>query len=280
MLSIPPLQRPPSRSELLLRETLRRSDEVRDTSISSPPRKSSLSRSSSSRVASPPPPPLPPLEFFSRPASPGQRCRYAELADEQYTRGNFLFRSAITNAPHSPSTEVFYSPKTESDGTMTPGSRSRFFDGKRPHTSTHSGRLSTRSISPSPPPTRDRASVTRRHSLQRAFYHEPLTPQEHALRARLGNMLRPESAHMTDPNMAWDPNGELHWRDSDFTARSGSASQPQSGASVRLVHSLFLLFSTLIYCRLDLVHSLTFGPHSPFHLVTLPSRQFIPHPHP
>jgi hypothetical protein len=275
MLSIPPPQRPPSRSERLLRETLRRSDEVRDTTISSPPSKSSLSRRSSSRrVASPPPPPLPPLELYSRPASPGQRCRYAELADEQYSRGDFLFRSAVNNAPHSPSTEVFYSPKTESDGTMTPGSRSRFFDGKRPHTST---RLSTRSISPSPPPTRDRTTVTRRHSLQRAFYHEPLTPQEHALRARLGNMLRPETAHMTNLNMASDPNGESHWRDSDFTARSGSTSQPQSGASVRLVHSLYC---SSIYCRLDLVHSPTLNPLSPFHIITLPSRQFIPHPYP
>lgn len=245
MLSIPPPQRPPSRSERLLRETLRRDGEVRDPSTPSPPRRPSLTRHSTSRVASPPLPPLPPLDFYSRPSSPGQRCRYAELADEQYTRGNFLFRAPITNAPTSPHSEAFYSSKTESDGTVTPGSRTRFLDGKR----AHSSRLTTRSSSPSPPPTKTKGTVTRRHSLQRASYHEqPLSPQEHALRARLGNMLRPTSVHMTNPNMAWDTNGELQWRDSDLPARSGSVSQPRSAASVRLFTSL--PFSTLIYCRL------------------------------
>lgn len=239
MLSIPPPQRPPSRSERLLRQTLRRDGEVRD---STPPRGQSLTRQS--RAASPPPPPLPPLDFYSRPASPGQRCRYAELADEQYTRANFRFRSPTANAPNTP--EGFYTSRTESDGTVTPGSRARFSDGKRPHTSS---RLTTRSSSPSPPPTRTGATVTRRHSLQRAFYHEPLSPQEHALRARLENMLRPTSAHMTNPNMAWETNGELQWRDSDLAARSGSVSQPRSAGSVRLVYFPAILHAYLLSPR-------------------------------
>lgn len=240
MLSIPPPQRPPSRSERLLRETLRRDVEVRD----SPPRRPSLTRHST-RVASPPLPPLPPLDLYSRPSSPGQRCRYAELVDEQYTRGNFHFRSPVANASNSP--EGFYTSRTESEGTVTPGSRARFTDGKRAHTSS---RLTTRSSSPSPPPTRSGATVTRRHSLQRAFYHEPLTPQEHALRARLENMLRPtSSAHMTNPNMAWETNGELQWRDSDLAARSGSVSQPRSAGSVRLVYFPAILHAYLLSPR-------------------------------
>ena len=239
MLSIPPPQRPPSRSERLLRQTLRRDGEVRD---STPPRRPSLTRHST-RVASPTLPPLPPLDFYSRPSSPGQRCRYAELADEQYTRGN-SFHSPVANASNSP--EGFYTSRTESDGTVTPGSRARFTDGKRAHTSS---RLTTRSSSPSPPPTRTGPTVTRRHSLQRAIYHEPLTPQEHALRARLENMLRPTSAHMTNPNMAWETNGELQWRDSDLTARSGSVSQPRSAGSVRLVYFPAILHAYLLSSR-------------------------------
>ncbi|KAK2460193.1 hypothetical protein APHAL10511_007784 [Amanita phalloides] len=243
MLSVPPPQRPPSRSERLLRQTLRRDEEVRDSAVASPKRRHSLSRHSP-RVASPPPP-LPPLDFCSRPPSPAHRCRYADLADEQYTRGAFLFRSPINNGPASPTPQGYipgnmydHLPRQgaseSSDGTATPGSRTRFHNGNGPHTSS---RLSTRSISPPPTPTRS-ATVTRRHSLQRAFYHEPLTPQEHALRARLESAQRPQdnrrSSHMTNGNPDWvrDRNSQLQWRDSNFTARSGSMSQPQSGASI------------------------------------------------
>ncbi|KAF8631687.1 hypothetical protein AX15_002255 [Amanita polypyramis BW_CC] len=251
-MSVLPPQRPRSRSERLLRDTLRRDEEVRVL----PSRKPSLS-GRRSRVASPPPPPLPNHECLSRASSPPPNCGYAELVDEHYTRGTFLFRSAIANAPNSAPAQGYYPTKTDDmyqrspralhtqststltelgNGTATPGSKARIQNGNGSHTQTrmHSPRPSTRSISPSRSPTKG-ATVTRRHSLQRGTRHEPLTPQEHALRARLESVLRLEdnqqSSHMTwNPKEVRDGYGGSQQRDSDGRTRSGSLSQPQSDA--------------------------------------------------
>lgn len=196
-MSILPPQRPPSRSERLLRETLRRDGEVRESGITSPSRRPSASRRHSSRVSSPTSPPLPASASCGelrapRPSSPSLSCRYAELADEQYTRGTFLFRSAITNAPNSPQfpgkMECMYAPAhphvqgpISTDGTVVP-----VLNGNGPHSPSYHPRMSTRSASPSPPPTLN-GGIGRRHSLQRSFHHEARTPQEHALRAQLEN---------------------------------------------------------------------------------------------
>ncbi|KAF8638152.1 hypothetical protein AX17_002409 [Amanita inopinata Kibby_2008] len=267
-LNIPPPQRPPSRSERLLRETLRRDEEVRDSTTSPPSRRTSLSRHSHAQGPAPTSPAL--SNSSSRPSSPALRCRYTELADEQYTRGTFLFRSAITNAPNSPpqtSHPIYYPAKMESlveRSTRTDPSAAVYqahtattplhFTMSVPHTPTYS-RSPTRSASPS-----HSAALTRRQSLQRTLHHDTplLSPQEQALRSRLECMLHIEDTRQqqqqqvsqTRPNKerrrrshcsneVRDEMGGWPWRDRDWghgdghgRTRSGSASRTGSGASI------------------------------------------------
>ncbi|KIL57309.1 hypothetical protein M378DRAFT_396897 [Amanita muscaria Koide BX008] len=229
--------RPPSRSERLLRETLRRDGEVRESGITSPSRRPSASRRHSSRVSSPTSPPLPASAscgelHIPRPSSPSLSCRYAELADEQYTRGTFLFRSAITNAPNSPQfpgkMECMYAPAhphvqgpISTDGTVVP-----VLNGNGPHSPSYHPRISTRSASPSPPPTLN-GGIGRRHSLQRSFHHEARTPQEHALRAQLESYF--EDAQRSSPMTICRRCDQVNFGVSACCdqARSESMSQPQ-----------------------------------------------------
>ncbi|PFH47261.1 hypothetical protein AMATHDRAFT_50427 [Amanita thiersii Skay4041] len=214
MSMLSPPQRPPSRSQCLLRETLRRDEELRDTVKSPSSRRTSVSRRRSS-VSSPPMLSHPSFSGdSSRPSSPHPPYRYAELADEQYTRGAFLFRSAMTNAPNSPQplhsitqsakmdslveSPVPVSPRRDfrgsqtesSEGTMTPSNRKRYRYSNAPHSPTPS-RSQTRQTSPSPSRT-EGAIMRRRQSLQRSPRSESVlwSPQEHALRSRLEYMLQ------------------------------------------------------------------------------------------